>query len=239
MKKRRQRRELFLIFQAADIDIDDIELVRKKFDTTKLPDTIPNSLKGQFKNLPDVNVKTAHVLDSGKIVFLDLNDESYGTQKIFALSGPWMDTLEHGYVLFVDELHEHLHPLIIKFLIKLFHDAETNPNNAQLVLTTRDTSILHQDMFRRDQVWFCEKDESRSTVLFPLTDYKPRKKVENLERGYLSGRYGALPYVVSVRKSGFFKNFVPSNEKYFLDDGSKSSFRPSSEENSRMPPAVP
>lgn len=180
---------------AADIDIDDIELEKKKFNTIKLPDDFSDSLKDQLKEKFVYNVKTAHMLDSGKKVFLDLNDESNGTQKVFALSVPWMDALDHGYVLFVDELHDNLHPLIVKFLVQLFHDPETNPNNAQLVLTTHDTSILRQDMFRRDQVWFCEKDESRSTVLFPLTDFKPRKKVENLERGYLSGRYGALPYV--------------------------------------------
>ena len=102
-------------------------------------------------------------------------------------------------MLVVDELHDNLHPVIVEFLVKLFNNPETNPRNAQLVLTTHDTSILDQDVFRRDQVWFCEKDESRSTVLFPLTDFRPRKKVENLERKYLSGRYGALPYVRKIK----------------------------------------
>jgi len=197
------RKEIISFLRAADIDIDDVELKKEKFDIDTLPDNMPDSVKDEFaRKLKDksiVNVKTVHVLDSGKKVFFDLDDESDGTKKIFALSGPWLDTLEHGYVLVVDELHDNLHPVIVEFLVKLFHDPETNPRNAQLILTTHDTSILGQDIFRRDQIWFCEKDESRSTVLFPLTDFRPRKKVENLERRYLSGRYGALPYVRKIK----------------------------------------
>ncbi len=189
--------------QAADIDIDDIELENEKFNIADLPDDMPdlvkNELARELKGKSIVNVKTAHILDSGKKVLFDMDNESDGTQKIFALSGPWLDTLEHGYVLVIDELHDNLHPLIVKFLVKLFHDPETNPKNAQLIFTTHDTSILDQNVFRRDQIWFCEKDKSHSTMLYPLTDFRPRKKVENLERGYLSGRYGALPYVKNIK----------------------------------------
>ena len=197
------RKDVISFLRAADIDIDDVKLEEKKFDIHTLPDGLPDSVKNQlvkeFKDNSIVNVKTAHILSSGKTVFFDLDDESDGTQKIFALSGPWKDTLEHGCVLVVDELHDNLHPVIVLFLVSLFHDPETNPRDAQLIFATHDTSILDQDVFRRDQVWFCEKDESHSTVLFPLTDFRPRKKVENLERRYLSGRYGALPYVRKIK----------------------------------------
>ena len=199
------RKEIISFLHTADINIDDIELEKEKFDSGTLPDNLPDSVKDQIaKELKDksiVNVKTVHFVDSGMTVLFDLDDESDGTQKIFALSGPWLDTLENGYVLVVDELHDNLHPVIVEFLVKLFHNSKTNPGNAQLVLTTHDTSILDQDVFRRDQVWFCEKDDSRSTVLFPLTEFRPRKQVENLELGYLSGRYGALPYVRKTRDS--------------------------------------
>ncbi len=76
-----------------------------------------------------------------------------------------------------------------------------NHKNAQLVFTTHETSILNQDVFRRDQIWFCEKNKFQGTELFPLTDFSPRLNRENLEVAYLSGRYGALPY---VRKNKFF-----------------------------------
>ncbi len=197
------RKEVVSFLRAADIDIDDVELEERKFDINALPDDMPDSLRKEisreFEGKPIVSVKTVHILDSGRKVLFDLEDESDGTQKIFALAGPWLDTLEHGYVLVIDELHDNLHPLIVRFLVKLFHDPETNPKNAQLIFTTHDTSILDQEVFRRDQIWFCEKDESRSTMLIPLTDFRPRKKVENLERGYLSGRYGALPHVRRIK----------------------------------------
>ncbi len=197
------RKEVVAFLRAAGIDIDDVELEKEEFDINALPDDMPDSVKDelarQLKDKSIVRVKTIHVLDSGRKVRFDLDDESDGTQKIFALAGPWLDTLEHGYVLVIDELHDNLHPLIVRFLVKLFHDPETNPRNAQLIFTTHDTSILDQEVFRRDQIWFCEKDESRSTLLVPLTDFRPRKKVENLERGYLSGRYGALPYVRRIK----------------------------------------
>ena len=84
---------------------------------------------------------------------------------------------------------------MVRYLVSLFHNKKTNPNNAQLVFTTHETSILSQDIFRRDQIWFCEKLKQKETSLYPLTDFSPRKDRENIEQGYLSGRYGALPYI--------------------------------------------
>lgn len=191
--------------KAADVDIDDIKLEHEKFNPDTLPDDLPEEVRSQigskFKDSPIISVKTSHLLKDGNKVLFDLDDESDGTQKIFALSGPWLDTLKNGYTLVIDELHDNLHPLMVKFLVDLFHDEETNPNNAQLIFTTHETSILNQDVFRRDQIWFCEKDKDQSSSLFPLTDFSPRKGVDNLEKGYLSGRYGALPYLRPIRKS--------------------------------------
>ena len=79
--------------------------------------------------------------------------------------------------------------------MKLFHSDKTNPHNAQLVFTTHETSQLNQEFMRRDQIWFCEKNKNSATVVYPLSDFRPRKGRENLELGYLSGAYGALPYI--------------------------------------------
>ena len=128
---------------------------------------------------------------------LELDEESDGTRKIFALAIPWLDALKGGRVLVIDELHEHLHPGLVRFLVNQFHDPGINRHDAQLVFSTHDTSIFAQEVFRRDQIWFCERNERQETQLFPLTDFHPRKGLENLERAYLSGRYGALPYVQS------------------------------------------
>src|SRR5690606_15284717 len=100
--------------------------------------------------------------------------------------------------LLIDELHDNFHPKLMQFLVGIFNNSETNPNNAQLVFSTHETSILSQDVFRRDQIWFCEKSKSKGTHLYPLTDFSPRKNRENLELAYLSGRYGGLPYIQAL-----------------------------------------
>ena len=129
-------------------------------------------------------------------VLFDLHsDESEGTNCFFELSGYFIDILENGGVILIDELNNSLHPKLVQFLVELFHNKETNPKNAQLIFTTHDTTILNQEVFRRDQIWFCEKNQDNATTLYPLSDFKPRKGVENLEAAYLSGRYGALPFI--------------------------------------------
>ena len=97
----------------------------------------------------------------------------------------------------VDELHDNFHPLIVEYIVRLFHNPHTNPHNAQLIFTTHETAILSQEVFRRDQVWFCEKRD-KSTYLYSLLEFKPRKYVTNLEKGYLSGRYGAIPFLKDI-----------------------------------------
>ena len=121
--------------------------------------------------------------------------ESEGTQKLIALSGPLMDTLKFGRVLFVDELDVRLHPLITCAIIRLFNSKETNPHNAQLVFATHDTNLLNKDLFRRDQIWFAEKDRSRATHLYSLAEFKIRNDRSSLESDYIHGRFGAIPFI--------------------------------------------
>jgi AAA15 family ATPase/GTPase len=102
----------------------------------------------------------------------------------------------------VDELDASLHPILAQEVVRQFNDPATNPHNAQLIFTTHDANllgtILGEPALRRDQVWLTEKDNDGATVLYPLTDYRPRK-AENLERGYLQGRYGAIPFLCDFR----------------------------------------
>lgn len=190
--------------RAADLNIADILIETKPFDVNALPDDMPEPMKaaiaGDLKDQQLLNIKTVHKDSDGKSVTFDFGDESDGTRKLFSFAGPWIDVLAHGFVLFIDELHDNLHPRLVQFLVQLFHNNETNPRNAQLVFTTHETSILNQEVFRRDQIWFCEKTETQATVLYPLTDFSPRKGRENLELAYLSGRYGALPYIRPLKK---------------------------------------
>lgn len=192
------RKERILEFlKAADFAISDLQVEEEEFSVETIPAEMPAEIRSflsrELKDKKGLRLYTAHQSDSGEAVQLELEEESDGTQKMFSFAGPWLDSLEKGNVLIIDELHDNLHPLLVRFLVGLFHSPTTNPNNAQLVFSTHETSILNQDIFRRDQIWFCERDDSQSTRLYPLSEFSPRKGVENLERSYLSGRYGALP----------------------------------------------
>lgn len=128
-----------------------------------------------------------------KTLFFKLEEESDGTQKFFSLLGPFIDVLMNGYILFIDELEASLHPQLTKFLVNLFHNPAQNRNNAQLIFTTHDTNLLN--LLRRDQVWFTEKNpKTGSTDLYSLLEFSPRKD-QNIEKGYLAGRYGAVPFL--------------------------------------------
>ncbi|WP_294534729.1 ATP-binding protein [uncultured Rhodoblastus sp.] len=122
----------------------------------------------------------------------ELTEESQGTQKLFALSGPLFDILQRGQLLVIDELDRSLHPLLVRQIVCTFQDPELNSSNAQLLFSTHDTSLLDTELFRRDQIWLTEKNADQTSSLVSLVTFSPRKN-EALERGYLSGRYGAIP----------------------------------------------
>jgi len=190
--------EILSFMKEADIGIEDFSVLKEKIDEEKIPNEIKNILTERGEDLSSLSrfeVKTHHMSSEGDIVDFDFKDqESDGTQKLFRLAGPWLDVLENGYCLVMDELHNSLHPKLVAHLVQMFHDPELNKNGAQLIFVTHETSLLNQEIFRRDQVWFCEK-ENNATELFSLADFSVRKGHENIERFYLSGRYGAVPYL--------------------------------------------
>ncbi len=122
----------------------------------------------------------------------DLNEESMGTQRLFALTGPILDIIEKGRILFVDEIESSLHPLLVKRLLELFHNPTINKNGAQLVFSTHSTLLFDQSVFRRDQIYLVEKDLKQASQLMPLSDFQVRKDL-SLEKAYLDGRFGAIP----------------------------------------------
>jgi AAA15 family ATPase/GTPase len=133
------------------------------------------------------------------IVYLEFNLESDGTKRLLLLLSDIFQALDKGTVLIIDELNASLHTQACEALIGLFSLPETNPHGAQLIATTHDTNLLRSPVLRRDQVWFTEKDHEGATHLYPLTDIRTRKG-DNLERGYLQGRYGAVPFSGSVKE---------------------------------------
>ncbi len=144
-------------------------------------------------------VSTVHQLvdNSGisKRYTLLLGQESIGTQRFFSRIGLWIEAIDCGAVLVVDEIEASMHPLLTRHLIEMIQDQTINQNHAQLIFTTHDTGLLDLKLLRRDQIWFAEKDEkSMQTDIYALTEFSPRKE-ENIARGYLQGRYGAIPFI--------------------------------------------
>ncbi|MCO3029890.1 ATP-binding protein, partial [Pseudomonas aeruginosa] len=129
---------------------------------------------------------------AGLIEFDLEKNESEGTKKLVALSGPLIDVLENSLILFIDEFDARLHPVISKQLISIFNNSPKNNNNAQLIVASHDTNLLDKDLLRRDQIWFTEKDIYGSSHLNSLLEYRVRNDA-SFEKDYISGKYGAIP----------------------------------------------
>ena len=139
-----------------------------------------------------VTIELAHLGQGGESVYLDLDRESAGTRRLLLVLDLAYKALDHGLSFCVDELDASLHTQASEEVLKLFCSPETNPKGAQLIATTHDTNLLQSSVLRRDQVWFTKKNSEGATQLYPLTDIRTRKG-DNIERGYLQGRYGAVP----------------------------------------------
>jgi AAA15 family ATPase/GTPase len=127
--------------------------------------------------------------------------ESEGTKKFFHILGSILDTLKNGKVLIIDELDTKLHPMLTKQVIRLFRNPKTNPKNAQLLFATHDINLLESQLFRRDQIWFTEKDRFGASKLFALADFKLGvRNDEKISKRYLEGRYGAIPYLAEFEE---------------------------------------
>ena len=192
--------------QKADIGIQDINIKRLKVTDDILPASMPKEMKQSLQEKELSNISTIHNMYdnngnvSGKALFDFESQESEGSKKYFRLSGPIIDTLKNGKILVIDELDARLHPILTAEIVRLFNSKETNPNNAQLIIATHDTNLLSAKIFRRDQIWFTEKDYTEATDLYSLVEYKlaGRGKVRNdasFEKDYIRGRYGAIPYI--------------------------------------------
>jgi uncharacterized protein len=183
------------LLRAADVGILDIKL-------DKDPGEPPTLTSLARPARPRVLVRHSSNVEEA---WLPLEEESDGTLTLFRVGPVILDALQVGGVVLVDELEASLHPLLAIQILKLFNDPVRNTKNAQILFTTHDTSLLGtiagEPAMRRDQVWLTEKSKDGATCLYPLTDFKPRRE-ENIERGYLQGRYGAIPFLGGLAKIG-------------------------------------
>lgn len=187
---------------ALDTGIHGVKIEETDWNRFKFPNAIPEEVKGRIQERFKYDIKTFHPLyENGKKVgeySFEVKQESTGTKNLFALVGLIIDSLEYGRVLVVDELEKNLHPNITRFLIQLYHHPELNKHNAQLIFATHDITQLSSDTFRRDQVWFTEKNERGETILFRCSDLEGVRLNTPLDKWYASGRFGATPIINDV-----------------------------------------
>ena len=180
------RRVIASMLRVADFGIQSLQV--------RDSDPIPSQHSDIFTNIDAVH--TVQDIEGNTSSYtLNMTEESDGTNSYFKLIGIVKKALDQGTLLVADEMDAHLHPLLTKHLVSLFNSAEFNPNGAQLIFTSHNTNLLDLDVLRRDQIWFTEKDEqTAATDLFSLYDFSIRKDAK-VEKGYLIGRYGAIPFI--------------------------------------------
>ncbi len=186
-----RKEDLVKLVTGLDLGIKDIKVIE-----TPIP---------EYDNAMSYEIKTAHwkYNEQGHKIdteyFSIEEEESVGTQKLYRLSGLLISILENGEILIIDELDARLHPLITCAIVKLFNSPKTNPRNAQLIFTTHDTNLLSCGLFRKDQVWFTEKNRYGATDLYSLVEYKNIKS-DAVEQDYITGKYGAIPFVGDLNR---------------------------------------
>lgn len=188
------------LLKMADVGIDDLKVTedQKKtyiglnsekdfaIDYSQKKKSNAGKIIKSYHKIPNVEKTVEFIFDAM---------ESEGTKKLFDISGSLLKTLKTGGVLLVDEFDARFHPLIARELIKLFHSPQNNPHNAQLIFTSHDTNFLDRELFRRDQIWFTEKNPQGATDLYSLAEFKEVRNDAAFGKNYLQGKYGAVPFI--------------------------------------------
>ena len=209
LENKQTRTTLLDFYKKLDLGFDEINILKKQFNPKELPGNLPDDLIKQFvtdfEGAYKIDIKTIHKkFDSknneiGSVEFDMRSQESSGTNKLFNISGPIFDVLNEGGILVVDELDASLHPLLTLAITKLYNSIEFNKNNAQLIFATHDTNLLNYGNYRRDQIYFVEKDQYGASDIYSLVEYKEDgktiRKDRSFEKDYIDGRYGAIPFI--------------------------------------------
>lgn len=222
LETEKNKEQLMNFLRRFDLGFDEVIVSKSDFNPAFLPKGMPEDLMkkmiAELQGKTIVNAETFHkkLNKEGKIVGVvkfDLqNQESAGTNKIFDLAGHVFNTLRYGGILVIDELDAKLHPLLTTAIVKLFNSTEYNPCKAQLIFATHDTNLLTMGDFRRDQIYFVEKDNFSASDIYSLAEYKEKdglkvRKDRSFEKDYIQGRYGAIPFI------GNFENLFGHGKK--------------------------
>ena len=213
LEKEESKHLLQSFYNDLDLGFNNVVIKKKDFNSSYIPDDMPEHIVKQLvsdlEGKKIVNVRTIHkkrnpLNNSLTDVEFDMrSQESSGTNKVFNISGPIFDVLTDGGILVIDELDASLHPLLTLSITRLFNSTEHNPKNAQLIFSTHDTNLFSYGKFRRDQIYFIEKDKNFSSDLYSLVEYKGDggitvRKDRKFEKDYIQGRYGAIPFIGNV-----------------------------------------
>lgn len=192
------------LISSADTGIQEIIVREAAEGEFNFPDFVPAEVKERFFQDNRHQTFARHTLfengtPSGYADF-DFEDESAGTQALFAIGGLLLQKLESGGTIFIDEFNNSLHPNLARFLVRLFMSDTANPHHAQLIIATHEIELITKDMFRKDQIWFTEKDKFGRTSLYSADDFEDVRDDSAFDRLYLNGKFQALP---RLRTSAF------------------------------------
>lgn len=207
--------QLLDFYKRLDLGFDEIDVEKKPFEAKDFTKLFNEEFAKQFlsdiEGKSKIDIKTIHKKynNENEVVGFEKFDmrrqESSGTNKVFNISGPVFDVLKNGGVLIIDELDASLHPLITLTITKLFNSSEFNKTNAQLIFATHDTNLFEYGHYRRDQIYFVEKDVYGASDIYSLVEYKEDggkkvRKDRSFEKDYIQGRYGAIPFIGNLHK---------------------------------------
>lgn len=189
------KKQLLHVLNLLGTGIKDVRSERRIYSAEEISRTLPEPFR-EFILTPEIRERGVVDLKA-KVVYPEfetdlMTEEGTGIQKLFQMICPLLDIIEKGKVIFCDELETGLHEAVVQQLIELFYTLKPD-SEAQLIFTTHDTGLLNSRLFRRGQIWFTELRHERSTDLYSLAEIKNVRKGENLERGYMQGKYGAIP----------------------------------------------
>lgn len=193
-------RKLNALICALDTGINSISAKETDWNSVKFPDNMPDNIRRKIQEDYKYEIKTAHELfdesdRSFGLIDFDIDEESTGTRSLLSIGGIIIDALEKGSVLVIDEFEKNLHPNVTSYLIKLFNEKLFNPKNAQLIFATHDVTLLNDEIFNRDQVWFTQKNDLGVTELIRCSDIKGLRLNSPLDKWYVSGRLGGTAVI--------------------------------------------
>lgn len=216
LQNEKWKSKIITLLQKFDLGFEDVLPVKNVVEVqdndpkSNQDQLFPTKSKKEFQDIVTIH-KTTNTENEESPIAFPLDIESEGTKKLIALSGPLVDTFHRGVTLVIDEFDARMHPLISKKIIELFHDPQINKKNAQLIFATHDTNLLTNKLFRRDQIWFTEKNLEQSTDLYSLVEInlgngynkKAVRKDASYEKDYILGKYGAIPFIGSINNLEF------------------------------------